>query len=172
MSTARFLFPSLALLLLSLAPLSAQEQRDIAAVNELLDRYTELEESMDMMGQAQLMSEDRVWIGAGAGSRTDQAKNMRIQAAQFELTRTAIPGIEWFVDDTERLVKFYGGGNVAVASFFRYTTYIVPADAPADMAESLANTQPMVVTVVLEKSGGEWKIVHTHISFLTPPTGG
>jgi len=66
MSTARVLFPSLALLLLSLAPLSAQEQRDIAAVNELLDRYTELEESMDMMGQAQLMSEDRVWIGAGA----------------------------------------------------------------------------------------------------------
>jgi len=97
---------------------------------------------------------------------------MRIQAAQFELNRTAIPGIEWFVDDTERLVKFYGGGNVAVASFFRYTTYIVPADAPADMAESLANTQPMVVTLVLEKSGGEWKIVHTHISFLTPPTGG
>jgi ketosteroid isomerase-like protein len=172
MSTVRVLCLFLTLPLFLMAPLSAQSQRDLDAVHQLLNQYTETEEAMDMTAQARLMREDRVWIGAGAGRRTDQAKNMRLQAAQFELTRTAIPGIRWFVDDTDLLVKFYGGGNVAVASFFRYTTYIIPADAPPDMAEALGNTQPGAITLVLEKSDGEWKIVHTHFSNLTPPSGG
>ncbi len=170
MNHLRVLFPVLVGLFLFSVPLSGQNQRDVDAVNQLLDRYTELEEAMDMTAQAQLMSEDRVWVGPGSGRRTDQAKNMRLQAAQFELTRTAIPGIRWFVDDTERMVRFYGDGQVAVASFFRYTTYIIPPSAPPSMAENLAATQPLAVTLVLEKSNGEWKIVHTHISNLIPPT--
>jgi hypothetical protein len=76
MRIARILCPLVTLLLLSLQPLSAQNQGDVDAVNQLLDRYTELEESMDMMGQAQLMSQDRVWIGAGTGRTTNQANNM------------------------------------------------------------------------------------------------
>jgi len=172
MSIARILFPLVALLVFSLQPLAAQNQRDIEAVNQLLDRYTELEESMDMMAQAQLMSPDRVWLGAGTGRVTDQAKNMEIQAAQFENDRTAMQGLSWFVDDRDRLVKFYGGGRVAVASFYRYMTYIIPAGVPPVMAEPLAATQPMAITLVLEKSEGEWKIVHTHVSDLAPAPGG
>jgi hypothetical protein len=81
-------------------------------------------------------------------------------------------GLKWFVDDRDRLVKFYGGGRAAVASFYRYMTYIIPADAPPEMAEPLAATQPMTFTLVLEKSEGEWKIVHTHVSNLAPAPGG
>ena len=165
----------IALLFACLLPLnsgSAQNQGDIDAINQLLDRYTEFEEAMDMTAQASLMSEDRVWIGPGMGRRTDQGKNMQIQQAQFDLTKDAIPGIKWFVDDTERLLRFYGNGRVAVVSFFRYPTYIIPASAPSDMAETLAATPPMAMTMVMEKSGGEWKIVHSHISNLNPPTGG
>jgi hypothetical protein len=172
MSIARILCPLVTLLLLSLQPLSAQNQGDVDAVNQLLDRYTELEESMDMMGQAQLMSQDRVWIGAGAGRTTNQGKNMEIQAAQFANDQTAMQGLKWFVDDRDRLVKFSGGGRAAVASFYRYMTYIIPADAPPEMAEPLAATQPIAVTLVLEKSEGEWKIVHTHVSNLAPAPGG
>lgn len=159
------------LLLVPLSGLSAQNQSDIDAVNQLLDRYTELEEAMDMTAQARLMSEDRVWLGPVAGRRTDQAKNMRTQEAQFNLTKDAIPGIRWLVHDTERLVRFYGNGDVAVVSFFRYPVYLIPAGAPPEVAEPLAATQPLAVTLVLEKTGGEWLIVHTHISNLYPPSG-
>ncbi|MBT8397624.1 MAG: hypothetical protein KJN92_11690, partial [Gemmatimonadetes bacterium] len=62
MRNARILSPLVVLLFLSFHQLNAQNQRDIDSVHQLLDRYTELEESMDMMGQAQLMSPDRVWI--------------------------------------------------------------------------------------------------------------
>ena len=172
MRIPRILFPLAALLALSLQPLTAQNQGDIEAVNQLLDRYAQFEESMDMMGQAQLMSQDRVWIGNGAGRITDQAKNMQIQGAQFENNQAAMPGLRWFVDDRDRLVKFYGSGGVAVASFYRYTTYIIPGDARPDLAEALAATQPIAMTLVLEKSDGEWKIVHTHVSGLVPPLGG
>ncbi|NNM03823.1 MAG: SnoaL-like domain-containing protein [Gemmatimonadetes bacterium] len=171
MRNARILSPLVVLLFLSFHQLNAQNQRDIDSVHQLLDRYTELEESMDMMGQAQLMSPDRVWIGPGSGRTTDQAKNMDIQAAQFANNQAAMGGLKWFVDDRDRLVNFFGGGRVAVASFFRYMTYIVPADAPQEMADALAATQPVAMTLVLEKSDGEWKIVHTHVSDLIPPPG-
>jgi len=172
MRIPRILFPLAALLALSLQPLTAQNQGDVEAVNQLLDRYTQFEESMDMMGQAQLMSQDRVWIGAGTGRITDQAKNMQIQGAQFENDQAAMRGLRWFVDDRDRLVNFYGSGGVAVASFYRYMTYIIPGDAPPDLAEALTATLPMAISLVLEKRDGEWKIVHTHVSNLAPPTGG
>ncbi len=172
MKFPRIMTPVLLASILPVGAISGQNQGDIDAINELLDRYTELEEAMDMTAQARLMSEDRVWIGPGTGRRTDQGKNMRIQQAQFEVTKDAIPGIQWFVDDTDRLLRFYGNGRVAVVSFFRYSTYIIPASAPPSLAETLAATQPMAMTMVLEKSGGEWKIVHSHISNLNPPTGG
>ena len=41
-------------------PASAQRQGDVDAINRLVDRYGALEDAMDMNGQAQLMSADRV----------------------------------------------------------------------------------------------------------------
>src|SRR3989454_7448254 len=106
------------------APASAQRQGDVDAINRLIDRYGVLEDAMDMNGQAQLMSADRVWIAQGAGRRTDQATNMRIQQAAFDQLKKRLPGVQTFTEDRDRLVKFYSNGSVAVASFFRYTTTI------------------------------------------------
>jgi len=59
--------------------IAAQRQADVDAINRLIDRYGALEDAMDMNAQAQLMTPDRVWVAQGAGRRTDQATNMRIQ---------------------------------------------------------------------------------------------
>ncbi len=147
---------------------NAQRQADIDAVNQLIDHYGALEDGMDMSGQAQLMTADRVWIGNGAGRRTDQAANMRIQQAGMDQLKKLVPGIRTFTEDRDRLIKLYGNGSVAVASFYRYTTTILPADTPKDIAAQFQPTPPAVVTLVLEKRDGGWKIVHSHFSNLEP----
>ena len=166
-------FAVLPILLLVMSPggADAQSQADIDAVNRLLDQYTELEEAMDMPSQARLISKDRVWIAQGFGRRTDQEKNMRIQGAQMTLLQETIPGIRWFVEDRDRLVRFHGNGNVAIASFFRYSTYLIPPGTPPELSEGLDQVPASAATVVMEKVGGAWKIVHTHFSDLGPPAG-
>ena len=164
-----FLF--LFLILLPPGGASAQSQADIDAVLRLLDQYAELEEAMDMPSQARLISDDRVWIAQGLGRRTDQSQNMRIQEAQMALLKESMPGIRWFVEDRDRLVRFHGNGSVAIASFFRYSTYLIPPGTPPEVSEGLDQVPASAVTVVMEKVGGEWKIVHTHFSNLGPPVG-
>ena len=140
----------------------AQGQGDLDAINRFIDRYGALEDAMDMTAQGAMIADDRVWIAQGAGRRTDQAMNMRIQQAGFDAFKEAVPGVRAFTEDRDRLIKFYGNNTVAVASFYRYTTFVVPADAAAP------NPPPNAVTLVLEKRGSEWKIVHSHFSSLGP----
>jgi hypothetical protein len=157
-----------ALSLMSPAVAAAQRQPDIDAINQLIDRYGALEDAMDMNAQAQLMAADRVWIGPGAGRRTDQATNMRIQQAGFDQLKKTAPGVQTVTEDRDRLIKFYGNASVAVASFYRYSTRIVPAGVPREVAERLPPNPPSVVTLVLEKRDGTWRIVHSHFSALGP----
>lgn len=148
-----------------LAP--AQRQSDVDAINKLIDQYGEQEDKMDMNAQAKLMTPDRVWIGQGGGRRTDQATNMRIQQANFDALKKQVPGVETFTEDRDRLIRFHGNGQVATASFYRYTTFVLPPNTPAEVAKDLAAPAPAVATLVLEKRDGGWKIVHTHFSNLT-----
>lgn len=143
---------------------TAQRQSDVEAINRLIDQYGELEDKMDMNGQAKLMTPDRVWVAQGGGRRTDQATNMRIQQANFDALKKQAPGVETFTEDRDRLIKFHGNGQVAIASFYRYTTLILPPNTPAEVAERLTAAPPAVATLVLEKRDGSWKIVHTHFS--------
>jgi hypothetical protein len=119
---------------------------------------------MDMNGQAKLMTSDRVWVAQGGGRRTDQATNMRIQQANFDALKKQVPGVETFTEDRDRLIRFHGNGQVATASFYRYTTVVLPPNTPAEIVEDLAGPPPAVATLVLEKRDGGWKIVHTHFS--------
>lgn len=143
----------------------AQRQNDTAAINRLIDQYGALEDATDMVGQAKLMSPDRVWIAGGAGRRTDQATNMRVQQAAYDALKKQAPGIQTLTEDRDRVIRFHANGAVAIASFYRYTTAILPPNLPAEVAKTLgAPIPPGVVTLVLEKRDGEWKIVHTHVS--------
>ena len=147
---------------------AAQRQADVDAINGLIDQYGTLEDAMDMTSQAKLMVADRVWVAQGAVRRTDQAVNMRIQQAGYDALKKQVPGVQSFTEDRDRLVKFYANGAVAIASFYRYTTLILPPNTPPDVAKALAAPPAGVVTLVLEKRDGQWKIVHTHVSSLAP----
>jgi ketosteroid isomerase-like protein len=150
------------------SPAATQSKSDTDAIHRLIDQYGEMEDKMDMNGQAKLMTSDRVWVSNGGGRRTDQAANMRIQQAGFDALKKQAPGVETFTEDRDRLIKFYGNGQVAVASFYRYTTMVLPPNTPAEVAKANAPPPPAVATLVMEKRDGGWKIVHTHFSNLTP----
>jgi ketosteroid isomerase-like protein len=154
---ASLLFPPLA---------PAQRQADIDAVNRLIDQYGELEDKMDMNAQAKLMTSDRVWVSQGGGRRTDQATNMRIQQANFDALKKQVPGVATFTEDRDRLIRFHGNGQVATASFYRYTTFVLPPNTPAEVAKDVTAPPPAAGTLVLEKRDGGWKIVHSHFSNL------
>jgi ketosteroid isomerase-like protein len=153
-----------ALLLPSQLP--SQKQADIDAINKLIDQYGATEDAMDMQAQARLMTADRVWVAQAGGRRTDQATNMRIQQAGFDAFKKQIPGVQRFTEDRDRLIRFYAKGSVAIASFYRYVTVIVPPNTPPELERDVTNIPPAVVTLVLEKRDDDWKIVHTHISAL------
>jgi len=147
---------------------AAQRQTDVDAINRLIDQFGALEDAMDMTAQAKLMTADRVWIAQGVGRRTDQATNMRIQQANYDALKKQAPGIQTFTEDRDRLIRFHANGSVAIASFYRYTTIVLPPNAPPDLVKAAAAVPAAAITLVLEKRDGDWKIVHTHVSSLAP----
>jgi ketosteroid isomerase-like protein len=157
----------------SAPPLSAQNRPDLDAIHKIIDQYSQTEDAGDMIAQAKLMAPDRVWIGpAPAGRQTDQAMNMRAQQAQYDVQKKVTPSLQWFTQARDRLVKFYGNGAVAVASFYWYREPVIPPGTAPEVAQQIrAAATPAAITLVLEKQGGEWKIVHTHVSNLIVPRG-
>jgi hypothetical protein len=146
----------------------AQREADLTAINRLIDQHAQTEDADDMMAQAKLMTADRVWIGP-PGRRTDQGMNMRLQQAQIDEGKKFAPNTRWFTEARDRLIKFYGNGSVAVASFYWYRTRAVPGDLPVEKARLLENDPPpAAITHVLVKERGDWKIAHTHVTPMIP----
>jgi len=158
------------LLLFVAVGLQAQAPGDVQAINRLIDEYSRLEDVGDMQAQAKLMAEDRVWVAQNSGRMTDQSQNMKRQQANLDALKAAFPNVKWFTDARDRLIKFYANGAVAIASFYWYRLYVAPADMSPEKLEMLGSQPlPNAITLVLEKRGGNWIIVHTHTSNLTPP---
>ena len=152
--------------------IQAQDKEDLEAIHKLINEYGKTEDAGDMAAQAKLMTSDRIWIGpAGSGRMTNQAMNMELQQAQIDEMKKMAPGMKWFSDARDRIIKFYGKGKVAVASFYWYRLAAVPGEAPLETQE-LINTliRPTVVTHVLVKEENSWKIAHTHLSLLQTPS--
>ena len=144
------------------------EIADLAAINILIDNYSKTEDDGTLLEQAKLMSDDRVWIGNnGAGRITNQSFNMNMQQTQVDALFKTISGIKWFTDARDRLIKFYGDGNVAVASFYWYRTFVLPPNTSSEKRNIMKKQpDPVAISLVIEKREGNWKIVHTHTSLL------
>src|SRR6266508_376212 len=90
---------------------AVQRQADLEAIGRVLEQYRATEDAGDMNAQGKLMAPDRVWVSQfAAGRRTDNIENMRIQQAQADRRKKAIPGLQQFSEDREKLIKFYGDG--------------------------------------------------------------
>ena len=143
-------------------------ENDLDAINKIIDNYSKTEDEGKLLEQAKMMSKDRVWIGPnGAGRITDQSLNMNMQQSQVDAIMKNISGIKWFTDVRDRLIKFYGNGKVAVASFYWHRTFVLPPNTNSEKRNMMKKQlDPVVISLVLEKKKGVWKIVHTHTSLL------
>ena len=161
------------LLFIILSTISFGNETDLDAINKLIDNYSKTEDEGRLLEQAKMMSKDRVWIGPnGAGRITDQSLNMDMQQSQVDAVMKSINGIKWFTDTRDRLIKFYGDGKVAVASFYWHRTFVLPPNTNSEKRNMMKKQpDPAAISLVLEKKKGVWKIVHTHTSSLVNKSG-
>ena len=135
---------------------SAADADDVRAV---IDTYLATE-TVDLAKQASLMTDDRTFI-AGGVRQTDNVANMKSQIAGAKLGRELDPNATVIV--TAEDVKVRVMGDAAVASFYRYWNVIPGATAVREGRDG-GGPPNMAVTLVFEKMGRDWKIVHTHQS--------
>ena len=146
---------------------SSEPKSDYDAVNKLIDDYGTYQANSDALGMSKLMATDRVCVSQHfGGRRTDNILNMKIQQAQLDIQNKELPGIKDYVEDRERVIRFLAEGKVAAVSFFRYITRVFPAGTSAELMEKYAADPPLAISLVLEKRGNQWIIVHTHASDL------
>ena len=138
---------------------SVAKADDMDDVLSLLDSYIETES--DLMAQNALMSEDRIFIiGAPAMRMTDNKTNMMRQMHVNNRSEEMDPNSIYYATREDQIVRVYG--DAAVASFRRNLNFLPSAEGMKNGMSN--NTTRQLVTVVMAKVNGDWKIVHTHIS--------
>jgi len=143
-----------------ISPIAAADDAD--DIRAVVDVYLATEGS-DLKKQASLMTDDRIFINQGR-RQTNNVANMEGQIAASERNRELDPKTTLSVNGEDVIIRVYG--NAAVASFYRY--WNVLASAESIRAGNAPSGPPDdIVTLVLAKSGGDWKIVHTHQSALS-----
>ncbi len=135
---------------------SAADADDVRAV---IDTYLATE-TVDLAKQASLMTDDRTFI-AGGVRQTDNVANMKNQMAGAKLGRALDPDATVIVTGED--VKIRVMGDAAIASFYRYWN-VTPGAAAVREGRDGGGPPNMAVTLVFEKMGRDWKIVHTHQS--------
>tara|TARA_B100001059_G_scaffold146939_1_gene146774 strand:+ start:72 stop:551 length:480 start_codon:yes stop_codon:yes gene_type:complete len=132
---------------------------DMDDVQALLDAYIETES--DLMAQTRLMSDDRIFInGTPAMRMTDNQANMKGQIHVDSRRQQMDPSAIYYATREDQIVRVYG--DAAVASFRRNLNFRPSAEGMRNGMSN--NTARQLVTVVMAKIDGDWKIVHTHIS--------
>lgn len=138
----------------------ADDKDDIQA---LIDEYCRLE-GVSLTEQSKLMTGDRIMINTGR-RQTDNAHNMKVQIAFETRNKQLDPGEQLIVTAVDPIIRVYG--DAAVASFYRYWDYIPSADYLTENPDA-QGPRPNIVTLVMVKQGGAWKIAHMHMSPLYP----
>jgi hypothetical protein len=168
LKTSTRLLIALIAIVLPFAGHASDAKSEIDAINKFIDEYGAYQEKSDAIGMSKLMATDRTCLRSHfGGRRTDNVLNMKIQQAQLDLQNKEVPGIRDFVEDRERLIRLLGDNKVAAVSFFRYITRVFPPGTSAEMMKKYPADPPVAISLVLEKRGDHWIIVHTHASELT-----
>jgi len=91
---------------------------------------------------------------------TDNEVNMMSQAFGEKRREAMDSKSLYFATIEDQIIRMYG--EAAVASFRRNLVFRPSADGMKNGMSN--NTGRQLVTVVMAKVDGDWKIVHTHIS--------
>lgn len=143
----------------------AGDKEDIEAV---INEYNRLDEVGDMMAQARLMTADRLYVFPGGRytSQANQTWNMKMQQEGADRAKKLDPGSKSFITAVDPVIRVYG--TAAVANYIRYTVIIPSAERTGPPPQ----TPPIIITLVLVKEAGAWKIALSHFSPVYPPTSG
>ncbi|HUE89223.1 MAG TPA: SgcJ/EcaC family oxidoreductase [Vicinamibacterales bacterium] len=152
---------ALVLAYLMLAPLAIAQDADRQQIEALIEAFNRTEEETDMEAQAKLMTEDRIWV-SGAGRRSDQAQNMKIQQAGMHRNQQRFPTTQAFHEVRDPIIRLYGD-DAAVASFYWYRNWIRGAEE-----EGPNVSQRLIQSLFLVKRDGQWKIAYSHSSPFHP----
>ena len=144
-------------ILLGLFVTATAQADDMDDVSALLDAYIETES--DLIAQTKLMSGDRIFIN-GSSRMTDNETNMKGQMHTDNRRIQMDPDALYYATREDQIVRVYG--DAAVASFRRNLNFRPSAEGMRNGMSN--NTARQLVTVVMAKVDGIWKIVHTHIS--------
>jgi hypothetical protein len=143
---------------------AAQEMSDRAQIEAVIDLYSNSQADLDLRAQAEIMAPDRIWVSRHfSGRRNDNARNMHIQQAEADAMRADAPGLQQFVEDLDREVRFLADGRVAVVTLVRHTTRLFPAGTPENIRLRYDPGPPVLMTLVLERRAASWVIVATHV---------
>ncbi len=92
---------------------------------------------------------------------------MKVQIAGEKLSKKLDPGSQLIVTAVDPIIRIYG--DVAVASFYRYWDFIPSAEYVKESPGNVPTAPPPnIMTLVMVKQNGAWKIAHTHMSPLHP----
>ena len=144
-------------ILLGLFVTATAQADDMDDVSALLDAYIETES--DLIAQTKLMSGDQIFIN-GSSRMTDNETNMKGQMHTDNRRIQMDPDALYYATREDQIVRVYG--DAAVASFRRNLNFRPSAEGMRNGMSN--NTARQLVTVVMAKVDGIWKIVHTHIS--------
>lgn len=137
---------------------------DVADVRAVVDKYVRLE-GTDLSAQQQLMTDDSLFINAGR-RQTNQTHNAMVQVAIQEAFGEWDSESELYATAEDVIVRVYG--PAAIASFYRHWDF-VPSQKLLDLTNgNPPSASPQIVTLVLVKEGGDWKIALRHNSPLHP----
>ena len=116
-------------------------------------------QNVSLIAQTKLMSGDRIFIN-GSSRMTDNETNMKGQMHTDNRRIQMDPDALYYATREDQIVRVYG--DAAVASFRRNLNFRPSAEGMRNGMSN--NTARQLVTVVMAKVDGIWKIVHTHIS--------
>ena len=153
-----------AIFVLSLGCTTVQAD-DAADVRKVVDTYMSTEGS-DLAAQQKLMTNDSIFVNQGR-RQTDQAHNAMVQIGIGAAFDKFDPESKTFATATDVIVRVYG--TAAIASFYRHWD-LIPSQKLLEASEGdgVVPIPPQIVTLVLVKQGGAWKIALRHNSPLHP----
>ena len=114
-------------------------------------------------------------VGKSSAVRSDRSADMKIINDLIDVYNQTEDECDFEgqakIMSKDRIIRFYGNGTVAIASFYWLRAVYLPANTPEEIAKRYPHPDPRAVTLVFEKQNGQWKIVHTHMSLLYPVKG-
>ena len=156
-------------LVLSALTLSFAAQTAAAAdeddIREVLDDYLRFETD-DLRKQQDLMTDNSIFVNPGR-RHTVHERDGEVQVAMQKMLQELDPDTRLLVNAEDVIIRIYGG-DAAIVSFYRFWDRIPSVESVRSRGSVPPSPPPNIVTLVMVKESGDWKIALRQNSRLHP----